>query len=94
MFKDCKANHVLSKRQCTCFASHIAAATLRFLQYDILWLQMLNEDDNGTVIIVTGWTISNAKEDFFNSIKEAKEAYTLAERILEYLSEPVDLRVL
>lgn len=51
---------------------------------------MLNEDDNGAVIISTGWTISKAKEDFFNSIKEAKEAYTLAERIPEYLSEPFD----
>lgn len=94
VLKDRKANLGLCKSQSTCCASHIAAATLRFLQYYILWLQMLNEDDNGAVIIGIGWTISNAKEDFFNSIKEAKEAYTLAEKIPECLSEPFDFRVL
>lgn len=44
-------------------------------------------------LIGTGDTVKEAREDFFNTIKEVKESYEeLGDEIPECLSEPVDFR--
>lgn len=44
-------------------------------------------------LIGTGDTIKEAKDDFFNSIKEVKESYVeLGDQMPECLSEPVEFR--
>ncbi len=44
-------------------------------------------------LIGTGDTVKEAREDFFNTIKEVKESYEeLGDAIPECLSEPVDFR--
>lgn len=49
-----------------------------------------NVDGDGATIIGTGYSVSEAKEDFFNSISEAKASYSEGEKMPACLDEPID----
>ncbi len=51
-----------------------------------------NTTGENVVLIGTGDTVKEAKEDFFNSIEEVKATYELGEVMPECLTENIDFR--